>query len=345
MRRLIIFLVALAALAAAVAGFYYARVDERYQGFAGTEQFVEIAPGTGSRAIGRALVQAGVVRDEWTFRLAVHLTGTGRELKAGEYRFTGPLSAKEVARKLARGEVFLRAVTFPEGMTIKEMARLFESRGLGTAKAFVDAAGDTSAVRAVDAAATDLEGYLFPETYNLARRAEASALVAQMAERFVDVFDESLRREAEAQGRTVREVVTLASLVEKETAKPEERPIVAAVYLNRLRIGMGLQCDPTVIYALERAGKYNGNLTRQDLRFDSPYNTYRYAGLPPGPIAAPGKASLEAVLRPAAVDYLYFVSRNDGSHVFATTLAEHNKNVREWQKDFFKDKTPPSGNP
>jgi UPF0755 protein len=345
MRRLIIFLVALAALAAAVAGFYYARVDERYQGFAGTEQFVEIAPGTGSRAIGRALVQAGVVRDEWTFRLAVHLTGTGRELKAGEYRFTGPLSAKEVARKLARGEVFLRPVTFPEGMTIKEMARLFESRGLGTAKTFVDAAGDTSAVRAVDAAATDLEGYLFPETYNLARHAKASALVAQMAERFVDVFDESLRREAEAQGRTVREVVTLASLVEKETAKPEERPIVAAVYLNRLRIGMGLQCDPTVIYALERAGKYSGNLTRQDLRFDSPYNTYRYAGLPPGPIAAPGKAALEAVLRPAAVDYLYFVSRNDGSHVFAATLAEHNKNVREWQKDFFKDKTPPSGNP
>ena len=152
------------------------------------------------------------------------------------------------------------------------------------------------------------------------------------------LFDAELRAEAQGQGRTVREVVTLASLVEKETARPEERPIVAAVYLNRLRIGMGLQCDPTVIYALERAGKYAGNLTRQDLRFDSPYNTYRYAGLPPGPIAAPGKASLEAVLRPAKVDYLYFVSRNDGSHVFATTLAEHNRNVKAWQKDFFKDK-------
>jgi UPF0755 protein len=159
-----------------------------------------------------------------------------------------------------------------------------------------------------------------------------------MTSRFLRVFDEGLRREAEAQGRTVREVVTLASLVEKETAKPEERPIVAAVYLNRLRIGMGLYGDPTVIYALEKAGKYDGNLTRENLQFDSPYNTYRYVGLPPGPIAAPGRASIEAVLRPARVDYLYFVSRNDGSHVFATTLAEHNRNVREWQKQFFKDK-------
>jgi UPF0755 protein len=337
MRRLILVLVALAAVAAAVAGFYYARVDEKYQGFAGVEQFVEIPSGAGSRAIGRALVAAGVVRDEWTFRLAVYLTGTARELKAGEYRFTGPSSAKDVARKIARGEVYLRPVTFPEGLTIKEMSRVFESRGLGPA-ADVAAASDPGATKDVDPAAKDLEGYLFPETYSLPRKARAATLVAQMAARFLAVMDEPLRREAEAQGRTVREVVTLASLVEKETAKPEERPIVAAVYLNRLRIGMGLQCDPTVIYALERAGKYSGNLTRDNLRFDSPYNTYRYAGLPPGPIAAPGRASIEAVLRPAQVDYLYFVSRNDGSHVFATTLAEHNRNVKEWQKEFFKEK-------
>jgi UPF0755 protein len=340
MRRLIIFLVALAALVAAVAGFYYARVDERYQGFDGTEQFVEITPGSGSRTIGRTLAQAGVVRDELTFRMAVYLTGTSRELKAGEYRFAGPASPKEVARKLARGAVYLRPVTFPEGLTVKEMARVFESRGLGTAQSFVQAASDPALIRALDSSAKDLEGYLFPETYNLARRAEGPTLVGLMAARFLDVFDDEFRKETEAQGRTVREVVTLASLVEKETARAEERPVVAAVYLNRLRIGMGLQCDPTVIYALEKAGKYTGNLTRQDLRFDSPYNTYRYAGLPPGPIAAPGKASLEAVLRPAKVDYLYFVSRNDGSHVFATTLAEHNRNVKEWQKDFFKDKAP-----
>jgi UPF0755 protein len=135
---------------------------------------------------------------------------------------------------------------------------------------------------------------------------------------------------------SVRELVTLASLVEKETAKPEERTIVAGVYSNRLRIGMGMQCDPTVIYALERAGLYDGNLTRANLRFDSPYNTYRYAGLPPGPIAAPGRAALAAAANPADVPYIYFVSRNDGSHVFATTLDEHNRNVHEYQVKPFR---------
>ena len=338
MRRLILVVVAIAALAAAVAGVYYARVDERYRGYTGTERFVEIAPGTGSRAIGKALVDAGVVRDEWTFRLAVLLTGTQRELKAGEYRFTTPASAKDVARKLARGDVFLRPITFPEGLSLKEMASIYESRGLGTSAAFLAAARDTSAVKALDPAARDLEGYLFPDTYNVPRKMNAHALVRQMVQAFLRVYGETVQKEVDARGGTLREVVTLASLVEKEAAQPEERPIIAAVYQNRLRIGMGLQCDPTVIYALEKAGRYTGNLTKADLRIDSPYNTYKYAGLPPGPIASPGRASLEAATRPASVDYLYFVSRNDGSHVFATTLAEHNKNVKQWQVDFFKDK-------
>lgn len=336
MRRLIIVLVALAALVSAVAGFYYARVDERYQGYAGPEQLVEIPPGQGSRAIGRTLAAAGVVRDEWTFRLAVYLTGTARDLEAGEYRFAGPISAKEVARKLARGEVYLRPITFPEGLTIREMSKAFESRGFGEAEAFNAAAADPTLIRALDPAAPDLEGYLFPETYNLPRSVTAPALVERMVERFLAVFDDGLREEAAQRGFTVREVVTLASLVEKETAVAGERPIVAAVYLNRLRVGMPLQADPTVIYALQRAGEYDGNLTRKNLQFESPYNTYRNRGLPPGPIASPGRASIEAVLRPAAVDYLYFVSRNDGSHAFATTLAEHNRNVREWQVDYFK---------
>lgn len=336
MRRLIIVLVALAALLSAVAGFYYARVDERYQGYPGGEQLVEIPSGQGSRAIGRTLAEAGVVRDEWTFRLAVYLTGTSRDLEAGEYRFAGPTSAKEVARKLARGEVYLRPITFPEGLTIREMSSAFESRGFGEAEAFLSAAADPVAIRELDPAAPDLEGYLFPETYNLPRSATAPALVDRMVHRFLEVFDDRLREETERSGFTVREVVTLASLVEKETAVAEERPIVAAVYLNRLRIGMPLQADPTVIYALQRAGEYDGNLTRKNLQFDSPYNTYRNRGLPPGPIASPGRASIEAVLDPAPVDYLYFVSRNDGSHAFATTLAEHNRNVRRWQVEFFK---------
>src|SRR2546422_8520100 len=159
-----------------------------------------------------------------------------------------------------------------------------------------------------------------------------------MVGRFRTAFPETLRQEAQSQGLTTRRVATLASLVEKETGKPEERPLVAAVYRNRHRIGMGMQADPTVIYALQKAGRYDGNIRRADLDFDSPYNTYRYPGLPPGPIASPGQASLEAAADPADADYLYFVSRNDGSHEFARTLDEHNRNVQKYQVRYFREK-------
>ena len=159
-----------------------------------------------------------------------------------------------------------------------------------------------------------------------------------MVARFEKALTPEIRQHATAHGVGIRDLVTLASLVEKETAKADERPLVAAVYRNRLTAGMALQCDPTVIYALERAGRYNGNLTRADLQFDSPYNTYRYPGLPPGPIAAPGQASLAAAAQPADVPYLYFVSRNDGSHAFATTLAEHNRNVELYQRQYFRER-------
>jgi UPF0755 protein len=159
-----------------------------------------------------------------------------------------------------------------------------------------------------------------------------------MTDRFERVMTPDLRQAADAKGLTVRQAVTLASIIEKEASRQEERPLVAAVYTNRLRIGMPLQADPTVIFALLRAGTYTGNLRRDDLGFDSPYNTYRYRGLPPGPIASPGRAAIEAALNPAAVDYLYFVSRNDGSHEFARTLDEHNRNVQKWQVQYFRDK-------
>jgi UPF0755 protein len=257
-------------------------------------------------------------------------------LQAGEYRFINPASPLEVAERLARGDVFTRAVTFPEGLTIWEMAETFARGGLGTANEFERAAANATLVNALDPGADSLEGYLFPDTYALPRRAGADAVVAAMVGRFERAFDEPLRAAARAAGLSLRDVVTIASLVEKETAAPEERPIVAAVYRNRLRIGMLLQCDPTVIYALRRRGEWRGNLTRAHLQMDSPYNTYRYAGLPPGPIASPGRASLDATLHPADVRYLYFVSRNDGTHAFATTLAEHNRNVAEWQVRYFR---------
>jgi UPF0755 protein len=204
-------------------------------------------------------------------------------------------------------------------------------RGFGSADDFIAAASTPGPIRELDPRAPDLEGYLFPDTYATARHATAAQLVGRMVAGFETVLTPKLRAQAEARGLSVHELVTLASIVEKETGKAEERPLVAAVYANRLKIGMALQCDPTVIYALQRADRYNGNLTRADLQSDSPYNTYRYPGLPPGPIAAPGQASLDAAAHPADAPYLYFVSRGDGSHVFATTLDEHNRNVYEFQ--------------
>ena len=216
------------------------------------------------------------------------------------------------------------------------MAALYETKGFGSAQEFVAAARNGALVSAVDPGAKDLEGYLFPDTYKLPRHATAEQLVARMVAGFMKTLTPDLIDKAEGRGLTVRQFVTLASIVEKETGTPEERPLVAAVYSNRLKIGMGLQCDPTVIYALERAGRYDGNLRRDDLQFDSPYNTYRYAGLPPGPIASPGRASLAAAASPASVPYLYFVSKNDGSHAFAATLDEHNRNVQQYQVRYFR---------
>jgi UPF0755 protein len=218
------------------------------------------------------------------------------------------------------------------------MAKIFETHGLGTAESFVKAAKDPAPIHEIDPAARDLEGYLFPETYALSRHTDAVKLTRLMVARFEKVFTPELRQAAAARMLTVRQAVTLASIVERETAKADERPLVAAVYTTRLRIGMPMQCDPTVIYGLIKAGRYDGNIHKDDLSFDSPYNTYRYPGLPPGPIASPGRASLEAAVHPATADYLYFVSRNDGSHEFARTLEEHNRNVQKFQVQYFRDR-------
>jgi UPF0755 protein len=337
-RKLTIALLVMAIAAAAAAAIVYERTHALYRGFSGPEQFVEIPAGAGTPAIGDRLVSAGVIRDRLTYRAALWLSGHARRLQAGEYRFTEPMTALDVVGKIARGDVYVVAVTFREGLTIAESAKVFEAHGFGTAASFVEAAQDASAIHGLDPAARTLEGYLFPETYSLPRHTDAPHLIRLMVERFKHMYTPELKAAADARGMTVRQVATIASIVEKETARAEERPLVAAVYENRLRIGMGLQCDPTVIYALQLAGRYTGNLHHDDLAFDSPYNTYRYAGLPPGPIASPGKASIEATVHPADADYLYFVSRNDGTHEFARTLAEHNRNVRIFQIQYFRDR-------
>jgi peptidoglycan lytic transglycosylase G len=323
---------------AAAGAWLYLSVERPFKGYEGNETFVEIQAGSGPITMGRALTEAGVVPSVTAFRTAVWVRGAGRRLQAGEYRFERPMTPLEVVDKIARGDVYLQPVTFREGLTIRQMAQIFQERRFGTAQEFITAASRADRIRSIDPSARDLEGYLFPDTYTLPRRATAEQLVERMVARFEAALSPEVREQAAARGLTVRQLVTLASLVEKETARREERPLVSAVYSNRLRIGMGLQCDPTVIYALERAGRFDGNLTRDDLRFDSPYNTYRYAGLPPGPIAAPGKASLEAAANPADVPYIYFVSRNDGSHAFASTLEEHNRNVHQWQVLYHREK-------
>jgi UPF0755 protein len=335
-RLALVFLVLAIAAAGTVAAVLYSRVNAPFQGYSTNEQFVEIPSGAGPLAIGSRLIAAGVVRDPLTFRAALWLTGEAPRLKAGEYRFDRPMTPREVIGKIARGEVHVLPITFREGLTFREMAAVFEAGGFGQAAAFVEAASDGALIHDVDPEAKDLEGYLFPDTYAFARGTTAARVVRAMVDRFVQVLTPELRATAAARGLSVRQLVTLASLVEKETARPEERPLVASVYANRLRIGMGLQCDPTVIYALQLAGRYDGNIRRADLMIDSPYNTYRYPGLPPGPIAAPGLGSLEAAARPADTDFLYFVSRNDGSHEFSRTLAEHNRHVRRYQVEFFR---------
>jgi peptidoglycan lytic transglycosylase G len=342
-KKLAFILFLLICVAGGAAAFMYQRVRHPYRGYTEAEQFVDIPSGSGTKTIGEHLVAAGVIRDQTTYRMALWLSGHARRLKAGEYRFDQPMTPIAVIDKIARGEVYIIPVTFPEGLTIAEMSTIFESHGLGPASAFVQASKNAELVRPIDPVARNLEGYLFPDTYPLSRHTDAARLVHLMMDRFHHVFTPEMMEAAAARGLTVRQAVTLASLVEKETARPDERPVIAAVYQNRLRIGMALACDPTVIYALQLAGKYTGNLRREDLSIDSPYNTYRRPGLPPGPIAAPGRASLNAAVHPADADFLYFVSRNDGSHEFARTLDEHNRNVQKYQVEYFREKRTAEG--
>jgi UPF0755 protein len=336
MKRLAFLLLVVLVAGAAGAWWERARMVAPYQGFSGDEVFVDLPAGAGVAAIARSLADAGVVPDAMTFRLVSRYGHLDRRLQAGEYRFTDPATPMEVAQRLARGDIFTRSVTFREGLTIAEMAAIFEKSGIGTAEEFEAAATNPAAAADLDPAARTLEGLLFPSTYELPRRAGADGTVAAMVAQFGKAFDKDLRAQAEARHMSLHDVVTLASIIEKESARPDERPLVSAVYHNRLKNGIPLQCDPTVIYALMQDSRWTGNLRKQDLQIDSPYNTYRVRGLPPGPIASPGRGALEAAVNPADVHYLYFVSRNDGTHAFASSLAEHNRNVAKWQIRYFR---------
>ncbi len=331
LKRFFLILFFVIIIAAIFTGWMWRRLDQPYRGFSGDEIFVDLPPGLHVSDIASRLADAGVVPDALTFRIAARIGHDDRRLEAGEYRFAAAATPYTVAWRLAHGDVFRVTLKFPEGLTIAEMAPIFARSGLGSADDFLAAASRPLLIGARDPAATDLEGYLFPSTYALSRHTGADGAIRAMLKAFDHAFNGDVKTAAIAQGMSMRDVVTIASLVERETAQPDERPIVSAVYRNRLKIGMLLQCDPTVIYAMMRDGRWNGNITRADLQRDEPYNTYRRPGLPPGPIAAPGLASLEAAVHPADVPYLYFVSKGDGTHAFSSTLADQTKNVLRYQ--------------
>jgi UPF0755 protein len=298
-----------------------------------------VPTGASAESIGRQLQALGLVRHSLVFRAHVFFRGDGSRLRAGEYSLEGPTSLDDIAEMLVRGEVVRHDVTFPEGRNLDDMASIAADHGLDRT-AFLSAARDPKAIHDLDSAATDLEGYLFPDTYDVPRSGDAAGesrrLVGRMVERFRSVAVPEMAQ-LTARGLTLREAVTLASIVELETAEAEERPRIAAVFLNRLKLGMPLQTDPTVIYALRKAGTYDGNIRKKDLSLDSPYNTYKRPGLPPGPIASPGREALQAVAAPAEAKDLYFVSRNDGTHEFNETLALHERAVDRYQRH----RTPP----
>ncbi len=290
-----------------------------------------VPPGANAESIGRDLQALGLTVHAAVFRLLARGRGVSSLLKAGEYELRGPLSLEQVLDKLVRGDVVRRPITVPEGHSLAEIADLVASQGIDR-QSFLRAAAAPAAVHDLEPAASDLEGYLFPDTYEVPRTPDApQALVHRMTQRFRTVLAPQLAAIAE-RGLSVREVVTLASIVELETGQVDERPRIAAVFLNRLRKGMLLQTDPTVIYALKKAGRWDGNIHKPDLQIDSPYNTYRHAGLPPGPIGCPGREAILAVVDPTPTKALYFVSRNDGTHQFSETLAEHNRAVDKYQR-------------
>ena len=326
----------LLAVAGAAAWMWYC-IEQPYRGFAAQGVFVDLPHGASSRTVARLLEQNGVIRSALAFEVYARRHAR-RRLQAGEYFFDHANSGHNVFWQIADGRIFEQPFTVREGETIFDIAHDLEAQKLMTADEFLAAAQNSDLIRDIAPRAKTLEGFLFPATYFLPRHPTPADVTADMVRKFKEEWQRIAPAESKhdttglEHGRPVVSVVTLASLVERETPKPEERPLVAGAFENRLRKRIPLQCDPTVIYALQDAGQYNGTLRGADLHFESPYNTYVHPGLPPGPIGNPGEASLRAALEPAQTDYLYFVANTQGGHFFAATLAEHNRNVTKYRR-------------
>jgi len=310
--------------AAATAAQFFVRTP--YADFS-APVWVDIERGSTTWDIARELTALGVLRSEYAFYL-VRAVRSGATLQAGEYVFENPASAWEVYDRIARGDIYYYELRVPEGSNIFDVARIVGETGLVSSEEFLTVARDPAPILDLAPTAVSLEGYLFPSTYFISRHTSAADIARLMTDQFRKVWMEVGDR------ADVHETVTLASLVEKETAVPSERSLIAAVFQNRLDRGMKLECDPTVIYAAMLEENYRGVIHRSDLDRQHAYNTYQNVGLPPGPIANPGREALQATLEPADADFLFFVARPDGSgeHVFSTTLAAHNRAVRDYRQ-------------
>jgi UPF0755 protein len=313
------------------AGYVAYQLSQPYKGFS-EPVFVEFPHGTSTSAMAAALVEKGVIRDRWLFLAARAFRRT--TLQAGEYQFEKPASALSVYNRIARGDIFYMELLIPEGYNLFDIAGAIEKLGTKerlpalTSASFLLAARDPGMIRDLDPQASSLEGYLFPNKYRIYRHTTAQQLCRQMTNEFRAQW-KTLNAHAK-----VHETVTLASMVEREARLPEERPEVASVFANRLRIGMRLDCDPTTVYAALLENRYRGVIHRSDLDNTNPYNTYQHAGLPPGPIANPGLSSIKAALAPADSKFLYFVARADGSggHRFSASLEQHEAAVAQYER-------------
>jgi len=277
----------------------------------------------------RQLVSAGLLSHAQPFIWWARFTGADRQIKSGEYLFTTPLSPLALLHTLTKGEGLRHVVTITEGMTLRQVSALLAAQGLGTEENFLCLDTDPAFLAAWGLPPQGIEGYLYPDTYHFSWLASPEEILGHMVERFYAVLSPSMHRRAVTLDLSMHQVITLASIIEKETGTPSERPLVAAVFHNRLRKGMPLQSDPTVIYGITH---FDGNLTRQHLLTPTPYNTYLFRGLPPRPIANPGLETIVAALHPAERDYLYFVAKGDGSHVFSSDLNTHNRAVHRFQR-------------
>ena len=322
-------------LAAGAGYFFWRALTSPYKGFAGPVKDVEVRKGERTAVILRHLREQGILRDEYVPLIYIKVVRYGESIKAGIYEFSRPISAAGVVEKLIRGEVIFKSVTIREGLDRFAVGRLFAAEGFGQPEAWDRLTGDPEGIRDLAPEATSLEGYLFPDTYKFSPGTPPRTIVLAMLQNFRRHFSGEMAYITT--GLNLHQTVTLASIVELEAKLPQERALVASVYANRLRHHMLLDADPTVIYALKLAHRWDGNIHKGDLQIDSPYNTYRFPGLPPGPIANPGLASLQAAAAPAKTEFLYFVARHDGSHAFSTNINEHNRNVQRYQVQWYRD--------